>query len=343
MGNARNVRPSPDEPTTPPLVAIGASAGGIEALRIVLPMLPPEIPAAVAIVLHRSASHDGDRLRTVLSANVRLPVSVADDGALIQPGRIALCPGGVHLVAERGRFRLTTEAHENGSRPAVDVLFRSVAATCGPRAVGVILSGTLDDGTAGLATIKAAGGFAVVQDPRDATFAGMPANAIENVAVDAIAPAGQLGAIIARFAHAAANRPPPSGEQRDESSEPSLFSCPDCGGVLSLIEGDGSVRFRCRTGHAYGPRTLFSKQGEGLEAALWVALRALVERTDLSERLAQRARERGLPIAAERFDRQAQEARRRAETVRGAIGGADSALESAALDEAGDDGTMSAV
>lgn len=333
MGKHRNVKPSAGTGVPPPLVAIGASAGGIEALRVLLPTLPTDLPAAVAIVLHRSAARERDRLVAVLGASSRLPLTLAADGDALEPGRIAIGPGGVHLTVEGGCYRLRSGPHENGLRPAVDVLFRSASEALGPRAIGVVLSGTLDDGTAGLAAIKARGGIALVQDPQDAAFAGMPGSAIENVVVDAVSPAAELGHFVAEFAHQAAQRAASSAGAADVLGSPSLFSCPDCGGVLSEVDANGVVVFRCRTGHAYGPRTLYSEQGSVLDEALWYALRALVERIDLSERLARRSRDRGLPIAAERFEHQAADARHRADIVRAAIGDAAAAREAESANE----------
>jgi two-component system, chemotaxis family, protein-glutamate methylesterase/glutaminase len=257
------------------LIAVGASAGGIEALRLLLPNLPVGFPAAVAIVLHRLPVEGDARLARVLGINAKLPVSRVSDADAIEPGRIYVSPPGVHLIVENDRFRLGAGPRENGTCPSIDVLFRSVAAAYGNRAAGVVLSGLLDDGTAGLAAIKAAGGFAVVQDPLEAVFGGMPRSAIENVAVDAIAPAAEIANALIEFVGSgaqanAADRPRPSPEDSPEE-------------------------------------------------ALSVALRTLVERGDLSERLAERSRSRGLHAAARRFERQAALARRRAESVRAAL------------------------
>ncbi|HEY6235086.1 MAG TPA: chemotaxis protein CheB [Candidatus Elarobacter sp.] len=324
------MRPSSRGTSVPPLIAIGASAGGIEALRVVLPSLPAELPAAVAVVVHRAQVQEDDRLTQVLAIDARLAVRTVTEGALIERGCVYVCPAGVHLAVQGRRFALTTGPRENRSRPAIDVLFRTAAEGLGPRAAGVLLSGMLDDGTAGLAAIKARGGYAVVQDPDEAAFGDMPRNAMENVAVDAVLRLDAMAEALTRFAQEAGSLSvavaiPP----REELTEPSLFSCPDCGGVLSHVEADGVVRFRCRTGHAYSPRTLFSEQEHGLEEALWVALRALVERTDLSERLAKRSRRRGFLAAAHRFDQQAAVARRRAEVVRAAMETPQSAIDAA--------------
>ncbi|MBV9439180.1 MAG: chemotaxis protein CheB [Candidatus Eremiobacteraeota bacterium] len=314
----------------PPLVAIGASAGGIEALRVVLPSLPANFPAAVAVVVHRPAVQEGERLTVVLARNSHLRVTTARDRGPIEAGRVYVGPAGVHLVAEAGQLHLSNSARENAARPAIDVLFRSAASAFGPRAVGVVLSGMLDDGTAGLAAIKARGGVAIVQDPAEAIFSDMPRNAIENVTVDAVVPAAEVGAVLQHFVDriATAPHPMPSSAGRNRM-EASRFSCPDCGGVLSEIDADGVLAFRCRVGHAYSPRVLFTEQEQSLEAALWTALRVLDERHEMSVRLGERARERGLHAAAAHFEQQAEVARQRAEVVRAAIDSPEVTIEAA--------------
>jgi two-component system chemotaxis response regulator CheB len=317
----------------PPVIAIGGSAGGIEALRAFLPKLPAHFPAAIAVVLHRLPVEEDDRLVRVLEKNVVLPVAHAEDGMPVLPGRVVVCPAGVHLRVEGRRYTLDVGAHENRFRPAIDVLFRSVARSHGQRGVGVVLSGLLDDGTAGLAAIVAHGGRSIVQDPDDAQYGDMPRNALENVRVDAVCRASdiadRLAADIRRIAGVA------DGEtarlSNDETTEASLFSCPACGGVLSEVDAYGVVRYRCRTGHAYSPRTLFAEQEDVLEDALWIALRALVERRDLSERLARRARAAGRELSAHHFDEQAALAENRQRIVREALGGPIEVLREAAV------------
>lgn len=324
------MRLSTAEPVSgPPLVVIGASAGGIEALREILPSLPADFPAAVAVVIHRPAVQEHDRLSAVLGMHAVVPVITAKDEEPLSAGHVYVCPAGVHLVAERTHLRLSTGPRENGSRPAIDVLFRTAARSCGPRTAGVLLSGMLDDGTAGLAAIKACGGFTVVQDPAEAAFGDMPRNAIENVDVDAVLPARAIVKRLAAFVAGVVTVGVAAAPDAEERVEPSLFSCPDCGGVLSQVDADGVVRFRCRTGHAYSPRTLFSEQDENLEGALWAALRTLVERRDLSLRMAERSRQRGLHRAAKRFEHQADVARRRADTVRAALEAPKAAIDAA--------------
>ncbi|GAC1547337.1 MAG: chemotaxis protein CheB [Candidatus Velthaea sp.] len=304
--------------TAASLIAVGASAGGIEALRTLIPNLPSGLPGAVAVVVHRMPVEEDKRLTRVLRVHSSLPVSTVTDGMKIEAGHVYVCPAGVHLVAQPEYFRLDRGPSENGYRPSIDVLFRSTAEAFYARGAGVVLSGLLDDGTAGLASIKAHGGYALVQDPSDALYGDMPRSAIENVHVDAIGTPKALAQLIDDFARAQELGVPQAGGPRARS-QPSLFACPSCHGVLWQLENGGAVRFRCSMGHTYSSNALFTRQEETLEAALSTALRALVERADLSSRLAARARGRGLNAAARRFDRQASAANDRADSVRGAL------------------------
>jgi two-component system chemotaxis response regulator CheB len=174
------------------LVVIGASAGGVEALKRLVADLPADLPAAVCVVLH-IAPTSSSALAGILDRAGRLPCSPAIDGEPLRAGHIVVAPPDHHLIVEDGRARLTMSARENGHRPAVDTLFRSAAAARGDAVVGVVLSGTRDDGAAGLAVIKSRGGVAVVQDPDDALYAGMPTSALANVQVDAVAPIELIG------------------------------------------------------------------------------------------------------------------------------------------------------
>jgi two-component system chemotaxis response regulator CheB len=249
---------------------------------------------------------------------------------------VLVAPPDHHLVIEDSHVRLTVGPRENGHRPAIDVLFRSAAEALEGRVVGVVLSGTRDDGSAGLAVIKAAGGAAIVQDPRDATYAGMPASAIANVTVDAIVPAALVGSTIA--AMVMGEDPPPTGRSGDPGSDPGpgpdpspephsdrpagapvAAVCPECGGVLTERAEAGMLQWECRVGHRYSPDTLIDAQADDVEGALWAAIRALADRAALLHRMAEQAERRGQPRSGRRFRRQSQAASEQAEIVRQAL------------------------
>ena len=314
------------------IVVVGASAGGVEALVGLAASLPADLPAAVFVVLHVPPA-SSSALPNILSRSGPLPAGHVRDGEPIEQGRIYVAPPDHHVLIRTGHVHLARGPRENGHRPAVDPLFRSAAREYATRVIGVILSGALDDGTAGLVGIKARGGLAVVQDPADALYPGMPGSAIEHVEVDHVLPAAAIGGLLARLAVEPAAEPPGpvpaemevevevegfslEAMEGEHPGEPSGFSCPDCNGVLWGIEDGGLQRYRCRVGHAWSPESLLTRQSEALEAALWIALRSLEERAALARRLADPARRRGHRITATRFEEQASEAQQAARVVR---------------------------
>lgn len=303
------------------VVVMAASAGGIEALQEVLGGLPEELPAAVLIVLHMPAT-GGRSLSRILGRSTQMTVVSATDGEPLRPGRVYVCVGDRHLLVGDGHVQVRRGPRENGHRPAADPLFRSAAGYYGRRAIGVILSGTLSDGTAGLGALRRQGGVAIVQDPADALYDGMPSSALEYVGADYVAAAADIGPLIARLVD---EDPGDDARDRDESMDdelrrevalmegddrvverehpgtPSPWPCPDCHGVLWEIDDGSILRFRCRVGHAWSAESLLHEQGEGVEAALWMALRALEDRLALSETLAARAEGGGRKLSAQRF------------------------------------------
>jgi two-component system, chemotaxis family, protein-glutamate methylesterase/glutaminase len=320
------------------LVVIGASAGGVQVLTRVARELPPDLRAAVCIVLH-IAPGSPSMLATILARAGRLPCRPASDGERLRDGEILVAPPDHHMTVEDRHVRLTVGPRENGHRPSIDVLFRSAAAALDGRVVGVVLSGTRDDGSAGLAVIKARGGAAIVQDPNDALYAGMPASAIANVAVDAIVPAARIASTIASIVNG--GDPPPSEQAGNPGSRPAAAPvpdphshpdppagrqvvevCPECGGVLTERLEAGVLQWECRVGHRYSPETLIDAQAEDVEGALWAAIRALEDRAALLKRMAEQAGRRGQPRSASRFRRQANSAYEQAHTVRQAVNGA---------------------
>jgi two-component system, chemotaxis family, protein-glutamate methylesterase/glutaminase len=314
------------------IVVVGASAGGVEALTDLTASLPGDLPAAVFVVLHLPATGTS-ALPEILRRHGPLPAAHVKDGEPIQPGRVYVAPPDHHVLLRTGHVHLSRGPRENGHRPAIDPLFRSAAREYATRVIGVVLSGALDDGTAGLLAIKSRGGTAVVQDPADALYPGMPGNALEQVQVDHVAAAASMGKLLARLITDQAvppADPAPRAMQVEVEMErfslaafegnhpgrPSGFSCPDCNGVLWQIQDGGLERYRCRVGHAWSPESLLTQQSEALEAALWIALRSLEERAALARRLAEPARRRGHSITATRFEEQAAEAEHAARLVR---------------------------
>lgn len=316
------------------IIVLGASAGGVEALTQLVKALPPDLPAAIFVVIHFPA-HSTSVMPSILNRCGSLKACHPSDGEAIQHGRIYVAPPNYHLLVKRGYIHLARGPRENGHRPAIDPLFRTAAQFYGRRVVGVVLSGNLDDGTAGLAAVKQRGGVAVVQDPNDALFAGMPRSAIENVEVDYILP---LSAIAPTLVSLAQEPVEEEGEDSvtdeieieseiaeldmaalhkdDRPGTPSGFGCPDCGGTLWELRDGQLIRFRCRTGHAFSAETLLAEQSEALETALWNAFRALEERAALSRRMHQGARDRNQTRSAARFEEQAHQAQHNATVIR---------------------------
>ncbi|MGI8643472.1 MAG: chemotaxis protein CheB [Thermomicrobiales bacterium] len=315
------------------IVVAGASAGGVEALGELVSGLPGDLPASVFVVLHTPPTATS-QLPAILARSGPLPVVHATDGMAIEHGRIYVAPPDYHLVLQTGSVRVVYGPKENRCRPAVDVLFRGAAVAYGPRVVGVLLSGLLSDGTAGMRAIKQRGGLALVQHPREALFGAMPANAIAGDDIDAILPLADLSARLVELAHAPTpeRETPVAGTMRQEAElvktfgsrelmteqhpgTPSGIGCPECGGVLWELPEKEDLRFRCRIGHAYSPESLMLAQGESLEDALWVALRTLQEQVDISTRLAARAAEWQQDAARQQYAERAAAAAKRAQTL----------------------------
>jgi two-component system chemotaxis response regulator CheB len=331
------------------LIVIGGSAGAVEALTMVVAGLPRDLQAAVCVVVHQPA-YAPSRLPEILGRAGTLPVVAAQDGAPLLPGTIHVCVPDKHLLVVEApdgssRLRLTNGPRENRSRPAVDPLFRSAALAYGPRVIAVVLSGALDDGTAGLWAVRDRGGVAVVQDPDSAAIGSMPRSALNEVGADHVALPHELGPLLGELTRLSV----PSGGggvmaadadaerlrelQREVAlagvdehthadspryGEPSRFSCPDCGGVLWDVSSrqGGPTRFRCDTGHAYSPANLAEAQIETVEAALWASLRALENGVELARVRAEGARRRGMDALADRFTVQLEAAQQHAAAVR---------------------------
>src|SRR3954452_7231757 len=312
------------------LIVVGASAGGVEALTALVRALPADFPAAVAIVLH-VASSGTSLLPAILGRAGSIRVQAARDGQAVEAGCVVVAPPDQHLTVLDGQYLLRHGPRENGHRPAIDPLFASAADAYGGAAIGVILTGALDDGAAGLAAIKVGGGLAVVQDPDDALYSGMPVNALARVEPDHVVPLVELAPLLVELARddGPMTEPPPDPPPHAERPGPELdaspgmpageaagLSCPECGGSLWYVDDNGTFRFRCRIGHAYSDQSLLREHARSLEAALWTALRALEERAALLRRMASRAADAGRASLAADFRTGATDLDKQAAVVR---------------------------
>lgn len=304
------------------MVAIGASAGGLRPLQAIMAGLPGDFSADVLIVLHVAASGTSV-LPQILDRVCLLEVLRGEDGIELGHGRVIVAPPDHHLLVEDGHVVLGRGPRENGHRPAIDPMMRSVAEAYGPTGAGVILSGTRDDGTLGLAQIKRAGGVALVQDPQECEYPSMPSNAMAATTVDAALSVPEIAGLLTQLARGGYMLDPAA-----DPDEPPLFlpggkflqlTCPDCGGVLTEHTAAGVVHFRCHVGHAYSPRSLLALHAEGVERAMWTAARSLEDRAALLDRLADRANAAGQLSVADQFSTNAIRARTESAAIRVAI------------------------
>jgi two-component system, chemotaxis family, protein-glutamate methylesterase/glutaminase len=316
------------------IVVVGASAGGVEALRELVRHLPADFPAAIFIVVHIPPDAPS-LLPRILSRSGPLRATHAVDGDPIVPGRIYVAPPNHHLLVKPGAAWVIYGPKENGHRPAIDPLFRTAARAYAHRVIGVILSGNLNDGSHGLRLVKERGGVAVVQDPDQALYPGMPSSAIEHASVDHVFPIAAIGDLLTRLAREVIPEETPV-PRRDEveserpgkrategelvnaslGGEPAVYTCPECHGNLWEIREGTLSRYRCRVGHSYTEDTLIYQKGESLEAALWMALGALEEQASLTQRMAERAGEFGNDRRAAILQDRVQDLEDRARLVR---------------------------
>ena len=326
------------------LVVIGASAGGLDGLLTIAKHLPESLPATVLVVMHTNNSGT-TYLPEILGRVSRLPVELAADGQVIGGGRILIAPPDFHVALTGRTLSLTKGPRENGFRPAIDPLFRSAARAYGPRLMGVILSGALDDGAYGMRVIAEHGGVTVVQDPEEAQVPSMPLSTLSNVKVDHVLKASAIGAMIEEYTQRnrarkamvmkktvmnktvmkQRRRPEPEPQDQDGTpveemiatyGAPSALTCPDCGGALWEVSSTGVLRFRCHVGHQYSGDALDSRTHDTVEGALWKALRVLEEQSAMKHRMAERAKGAGLSEVRKGFLAGATDSRRQAEAIR---------------------------
>lgn len=297
---------------------MGASAGGVEALQRVVRGLPSRFPSPIVVVLHVPVTAHS-RLPDILERAGPLRARAVADGDVLEPGTIHVAPPDRHVIITDGRLGLVEGPRENGVRPAIDPLLRSAARIWGDRVISVVLSGTLDDGTAGTAAVHANGGVTIVQEPTDAICPGMPANCIDGAPVDYVVTADDMGGLLLELVERSERPGAPPASPPAVTSRATDVVCPECGGVLREFDENGVFRFHCRVGHNYSQESLYAAQDDKLEAALWAAIRSLEESASLARRLANSARGRGAITTAQRFEARERDAAERADLVRSAI------------------------
>jgi two-component system chemotaxis response regulator CheB len=308
------------------IIVIGASTGGVEVLTQLVRHLPAGLPAALLVVCHVPPT-TRSVLPDILSRSGALLATHGRDGEPYYPSQIYVAPPDHHLLLQNGTINVLRGPRENGCRPAIDPLFRSAARVHGPRVIGVVLSGAMYDGVAGLLAVRAAGGVAVVQDPRDAQVAALPLNATNVAGADYVVAAADLAPLLVDLVHQPRSKKGghsmtdpidklPEVQVEDAQAQVrgerrgsvSVFTCPECGGSLWQVDQQELVRFRCHVGHVYNGEALLAEQAEILEAALWTAVRTFKDRGVLSRQLATQERQNGNEEAARRFDDQAAQA-----------------------------------
>lgn len=315
------------------IIVVGASAGGVYALRELVASLPADLNASIFVVMHVSA-HSPSYLPDILTGAGPLPAIHPKDGELVQPGYIYVAPPDHHLLVEYDQVIVKKGPKENRFRPSIDALFRSAAYTYGSRVIGVVLTGMLDDGTSGMWSIKRLGGTTIVQEPNEAMYPSMPDNVLDNVEVDYQLSVSEMAAVLTQLS----SETVPSGKMEIPEDELDLMeteiniaaqdsafemgilnlgeltplTCPECNGALISIKEGKLIRYRCHTGHAFTASTLLAETTKVVEESFWKAVRSLEETVILLEQSSKQFAEGGNHVAAEQFSVKAVETRERA-------------------------------
>ncbi|HEY9750481.1 MAG TPA: chemotaxis protein CheB [Allocoleopsis sp.] len=322
------------------IIVIGTSAGGLKALGMVLGALPPNLDATLFIVQHLAADKPS-LLPQILADVSALPVAHPSDGELIQSARIYVAPPDHHLLINQGVMRVVRGPQENRFRPAIDTLFRSAARAYGPRVVGVVLTGYLDDGTVGLQAIKKRGGVAIVQDPSEAEYPSMAKSALRFVRVDYCLPLAEISDRLVQLSKepAAEEEAYPVTEEIEVESKiaeqgmntqeflehveaigtRTTYTCPECNGSIWQIGTSEPLRFRCHTGHSFTANVFLSEQTQNLENALWSAVRAMEEKVTFSRQMAERMESYNLLNDAAKYQEHAKGLDQEVAMIRGLI------------------------
>jgi len=321
-------------PPSRDLIVIGTSAGGVEALQVLARGLPGDLPAAVLVVLHTTP--EGPYLMPeILSRVSALEVVLPRDDGPIEPGKIYIAPPDLHLLVAGDRLHLSRGPKENRTRPAIDPLFRTAAASYGSRVIGVILTGKLDDGTAGACAVKERGGTLVVQDPEDALYPSMPASALRSADADFTCRLSEIAPLLERLVREPAARAPDvpksqvyelesrflemenlSSDEMDSIGTRAGISCPECHGLIWKIKGTGVPRYRCHVGHAYTALSMLEGQAETQETHLWQALRLMTDRVSLILELRSHAQHAARREEASSYGAQVKHLQKNIESIR---------------------------
>jgi two-component system, chemotaxis family, protein-glutamate methylesterase/glutaminase len=320
------------------VVAVGTSAGGVEALLFLAKRFRRDFPASVLITIHLP-SHVRSALDELLTSAGPLPAAFAADGERLKKGRIYIAPPDRHLIVDGDRLSLGSGPRENNARPALDPMLRATALCCGFRSVGVVLTGTLGDGASGLSALQQCGGMTVVQDPKDAAFPEMPLTALNRAKPDHVVPLADMPALLDTLAHQPAGEPVPAPrstrfevaiarnggngmdtmDKMDGLGRRSVLACPDCGGVMWEIDEGDLLRYRCHVGHTYTAEVMSVALDENLRRALASALRALEERVALARKLYRQAADSGHRLLAESWASKAHEFEHEMDVIRASI------------------------
>ncbi|MGJ7456311.1 chemotaxis protein CheB [Halomonas sp. RA08-2] len=301
----------------PMLIVVGASAGGMAALKVLVAQFSKDFPAPIFVVNHMGPHTTGEALVKILNESGSLSCVHAQHNEKFKRGYIYLAPSDQHMLIVKDKILITKGARENRSRPAIDPLFRSAAVAYGNQVIGIILTGYLDDGTSGMMAIKRCGGTCIAQDPDDASYPDMPQSVISNVGADYCLPVAEMGALLSDLLSRDLPESQPVPEdivieakiaQRVLSDLPSVealgdqvpYNCPDCGGVLWEIEEEKLLRYRCHTGHAFTSSALLAQQTDKIEETLWVALRMFEERQNLLVKMSNNEGNRSLSSISQR-------------------------------------------
>jgi two-component system, chemotaxis family, protein-glutamate methylesterase/glutaminase len=318
------------------IVAIGTSAGGLGALRLLVSELPVQLPAALLVVMHLPRT-GSSAIDSILNQLGKMPVRFAEEGEPARHGHVYLAPPDRHLLYDGHSLALGVGSRENYARPSIDPLFRSLAQCCAHRSIGVLMTGTLSDGTSGLHVLGKCGGKTVVQDPEDAAFPEMPATALQKGAVDHVATLAALPALLDDLVLQPAGTPAKAPEHlqyevemaktgrstiglMDTIGRRSFISCPECDGVMWEFEEDGIKRYRCHIGHAFSTDLVNVALEESVSRALAVALRSFDERVEIARNLERQSEQKGRPASARMWQERIVELNAEAEVIRDAIG-----------------------